>query len=70
MPSLPPVFDNLQKGSEKAWGSYHVIQGTDDITGSRHEDIFIFISLAAEKFHETRQAPAERQVLPLEFFAA
>ena len=47
---MPPIFDNLQneKGNEKAWCFHHVIQGTDDITGSRHEDVFI--SLATESF--------------------
>ena len=29
--------------------SYHVIRGTHDVTGSRHEDIFTFISPATEK---------------------
>ena len=38
-----------------------MIHGTDDITSSRHEDIFTFISLATETFRETRQVPAKRK---------
>ena len=44
----------MQKWREKArpGESYHVIRGTHDVTGSRHEDIFTFISPATEKLEK------------------
>ena len=38
----------MKKGMRRPGVSHHVIQGTDDITGSRHEDVFT--SLATESF--------------------
>ena len=49
-PSLAPVFDRqLCKNGRRPDESYHVIRGTHDLTGSRHEDIFTFTSPATEK---------------------
>ena len=43
--------------------SYHVICDMADVTDSRHEGIFIS---SYREAGQTRQVPAERQVLPLE----
>ena len=56
-PSPAPVFDRLQyaktdRGGRRPGESYHVIRGTNDVTGSRHEDIFTFISPATEKLEK------------------
>ena len=42
-------FAVCKNGGRKPGESYHVIRGTHDVTGSRHEDIFTFISQATEK---------------------
>ena len=39
-------------GGRRPGESYHVIRGTHDVTGSRHEDIFTFISPATEKLEK------------------
>ena len=39
-------------GGRRPGESYHVIRGTADVTGSRHEDIITFISPAVEKLEK------------------
>jgi len=41
-----------KSGGRRPGVSYHVIHGTHDVTSSRHEDIFAFISPAAEKLEK------------------
>ena len=43
---------------------YYVICGIDDVTGSKHKDMFILMSSATAT--KIRQVPAERPILPLE----
>ena len=53
--SLPPVFDCLQcaqNGGRRPGEFYHVIPSTHDVTGSRRENIFTFISPATEKLEK------------------
>ena len=49
---LPPVSAVCKSGGRRSGVSYHVIHGTHDVTSSRHEDIFAFISPAAEKLEK------------------
>ena len=64
-PSLAPVFDRLQYAKTEGEGLANLIRGTHDVTGFRHEDMFIYISSYREA-RQTRQVPAKRQVLPLQ----
>ena len=49
-----------KNGVRRPGEPYHAIHGTSDVTGSRHEDIFTFISPATA---ETIQVLVKRQVL-------
>ena len=55
-PGLPRlqflIACSIQNGGRRPGESYHVIRGTHDVTGSRHEDIFTFISPATEKLEK------------------
>ena len=41
-----------KNGGRRPGESYHVIRGTADVIGSRHEDIFTFISPAVAKLEK------------------
>ena len=45
----------MQNGARRFGESYHLIHGTHDVTGSRHEDIFTFISSSTEKLEKQDQ---------------
>ena len=69
--SMPPVFDHLQYAKMEGeglinlttWSVVHMTSQVLDTKTRRH--IHIYISSYRE-VRETRQAPAKRQVLPLE----
>ena len=54
----------MQNGGRRPGESYHVIRGTADVTGSRHKDIFTFISPAVEKLEkQDKFQPKDRSYL-------
>ena len=63
-PSLPPVFVVGKNRRRRPGAFYYVICGIDDVTGSKHKDMFILMSSATAT--KMRQVPAERPILPLE----
>ena len=45
-------LQHAKNGGRSLGESYNVIYGTHDVTGSRHEDIFTFLSPATEKLEK------------------
>ena len=64
-PDLPSlqflIACSSQKQRRRPRESYHVICGTHDVTGSRHEDLITFISPATEKLEKQRQVLESRE---------
>ena len=51
-PSLPPVFAVGKNRRRKPGAFNYVICATDDVTGSRHKDMFMLMSSATEKLQK------------------
>jgi len=63
-PSTPPVFDCLQYAKyrgRRPGEFHHMIHGKVDITDSRCNSLFTFVSTVTEKvYRELKQVPEER----------